>query len=84
MGKKRQNSPIGCLSDAEIIAAINKKTELTILNGEFTHWVKTGLFPEPDMRDKNTGIFYWSDFIVERWLKAIPVKEIATSRQATA
>ena len=69
---KKSKSPPGCLSKAEIIKAINLGTELTVLSREFDSWLDNGLFPNPDMRDNNTGDCYWSEFIIVNWFKNIP------------
>lgn len=68
--KKSKSSPVGCLSQIEVIKAIK------ISFSEFKNLLEQNLFPQPDMSDKNTGTGYWSDFIVENWLKNNP----ATSR----
>lgn len=68
--KSKTSSPVGCLSQIEVIKA------LKISFSEFKNLQEQNLFPQPDMLDKNTGTGYWSDFVVENWLKNNP----ATSR----
>ena len=68
--KKSTSSPVGCLSQIEVVKAIK------VSFSEFKNLLEQNLFPQPDMSDKNTGTGYWSDFVIENWLKNNP----ATSR----
>ena len=68
--KSKSSSPVGCLSQIEVVKAIK------VSFSEFKNLLEQNLFPQPDMSDKNTGTGYWSDFVVENWLKNNP----ATSR----
>ena len=68
--KSKSSSPVGCLSQIEVVKAIK------VSFSEFKNLLEQNLFPQPDMSDKNTGTGYWSDFVIENWLKNNP----ATSR----
>ena len=64
--KSKSSSPVGCLSQIEVVKAIK------VSFSEFKNLLEQNLFPQPDMSDKNTGTGYWSDFVVENWLKNNP------------